>query len=239
LSADAALPFDDAAAVPAGAWQLPRGSHGLPREIVDAHQRRRLLAGAARALAEHGLGDMTVENILEHAGVSRATFYQHFDNKRGCVLVAHERAFDRLVGELVRGCAAVPDWPTKIVVAIATVIAFALRSPEQARLLVLDALAPDPVLAERALASNDFLVGLLRNGREQCPQVASMPELTERALIGATTSVIGQRLLNDQVDQLPDLAPQLVQLILIPYLGHKEAARVSKAPLPPPGLPFT
>jgi pimeloyl-ACP methyl ester carboxylesterase len=130
----------------------------------------------------------------------------------------------------------VREWPAKVVVAIATAIVFAVRAPEQARLLVLDALAPDPVLAERALASNDFLVGLLRNGREHCPQAASLPELTERALIGATISVIGHRLLYDQADQLPALAPQLIHLILIPYVGHEEAERISKAAQPPPGL---
>jgi AcrR family transcriptional regulator len=229
------LPAGDTPA-PDGSWQLPRGPHKLSREIVTDHQRQRLLAGAAAALAEHGYAEMNVEHILGQAGVSRTTFYEHFDNKRECVLVAHEQAFDRLTGELVRACAAQPEWSTKVVMAIATTIAFAVRTPEEAQLLVLEALAADPVLAERVLASNDFLVGLLRNGREQCPQAAGLPELTERALIGATASVIGHRLLCDQADQLPDLAPQLIHLILIPYLGNEEAARVAKGASPPPGL---
>lgn len=57
----------------------------------------------------------------------------------------------------------------------------------------IEAVAADPTLVERVLASNDFLVGLLRNGREQCPPASSLPELTERALIGAASSVIGNR----------------------------------------------
>lgn len=228
------LPAGDAAA--GGPWQLPRGPHNLPRKIVADHQRQRLLAGAASALAEHGYAEMNVEHILGQAGVSRATFYEHFDNKRECVLVAHEQAFDRLTGELVRSCAAQSEWSAKVVVAIATAIVFAVRSPAEAQLLVLESLAADTILAERALASNDFLVGLLRNGREHCPRAATLPELTERALIGATASVIGQRLLCDQADQLPALAPQLIQLILIPYVGHEEAARIAKGAQPPPGL---
>jgi AcrR family transcriptional regulator len=228
------LPADDA--VPEGSWQLPRGRHDLPHEVVVDHQRQRLLAGAATALAEHGYSELSVEHIITAAGVSRTTFYEQFDNKRECVLVAHELAFDRLAGQLVRGCAAVSEWPAKIVVAISTAIVFAIRTPAEARLLVLETLAPDPVLVERALASSDFLVGLLRNGREQCPSAATLPELTERALIGATTSVIGHRLLCDQADQLPALAPQLIQLTLIPYLGHEEAARVAAIAEPPSGL---
>jgi AcrR family transcriptional regulator len=219
-----------------GEWKLPRGPHGIPREVVVDHQRQRLLAGAATALAAHGYAELSVEHIISEAGVSRTTFYEQFDNKRECVLTAHEQAFDRLTGELIRACAGQSDWPTKVVAAIATAVVFAYRAPEQAQLLVLDCLAADPVLVERVLASQDFLVGLLRNGREQSPEAAALPELTERALIGATTSLIGQRLLCDEVDQLPALAPQLIQLIVIPYVGHKEAARLAKIALPPPGF---
>jgi AcrR family transcriptional regulator len=230
MSSDS-VPAGDAASE--GSWQLPRGPHGLPREVVVDHQRQRLLTGAARALAEHGLAEMTVEHVLGYAGVSRTTFYEQFENKRECLLVAHEEAFDRLAGQLVRGCATVSEWSAKIVVAVSISIVFAIRTPEEARLLVLEALAPDPILAKRALASNDFLIGLLRNGREQCPGAAALPELTERALIGATTSVIGHRLLCDQADQLSVLAPQLIQLILIPYLGNEEAVRIANRAAPP------
>ena len=103
------------------------------------------------------------------------------------------------------------------------------RAPEEAQLLVVDAVAADPTLASRVLASNDYLVGLLRNGREQCPRAATLPELTERALVGATTSIIGMRLLSGQAGQLPDLEPQLVQLLLMPYVGVEKARGVADA----------
>lgn len=215
---------------------LPRGPHKIPREVVVDHQRQRLLRGAAQAMAEHGLAKMTVAHVIAAAGVSRSTFYENFDNKRGCVLAAHEQAFDRFAGDLARACAGASQWSAKVAVAVATTTVFAVRSPEQARLLIPDALAPDPVLIERALASNDYFIGLLRNGREECPGAASLPELTERALIGATVAVIGRRILHDQTDQLPELAPRLTHLILLPYVGGKEAARAAKAMLPPPGL---
>jgi AcrR family transcriptional regulator len=214
-------------AVVNGNWQLPRGPHKLPREIVVDHQCRRLLEGAARALAAHGYAGMNVGHILEQAGVSRTTFYEHFDNKRECLTIAHEEAFDRFVAHLFRACAAQPTWPAKVTAAVGIAIDLAVRSPHEAQLLIVDAVAADPDLGLRVLASNDFLVGLLRNGREQCPGAASLPELTERAQIGATASVIGHRLLSGQADRLPALKPELVQLILIPYLGLEEAARAA------------
>jgi TetR/AcrR family transcriptional regulator len=210
-------------------WELPRGAHKLPREVVVGHQRQRLLSGVAEALTEHGYADLSVAHVLEQAGVSRTTFYDNFDNKRECVLVAHEEAFDRLAAQLFRACAGESGWPSKVAAAIAAAIDFALGAPAVARLLVLDALAAEPFLASRVLVSNDFLVGLLRNGREQCSRAAALPELTERALIGATTSIIGAHLMADQADRLPGLEPQIVQLILMPYVGLEEAARVAGA----------
>lgn len=210
-------------------WQLPRGPHRLPRKVVVDHQRQRLLSGAARALAEHGYAAMSVEHVLVNAGVSRTTFYENFDNKRECVLAAHEEVFGRLSGELAGACAAESQWPRKVAKAIGAAIEFVMRAPEDARLLSIEAVAADPVLASRVLVSNDFLVGLLRNGREQCPHAGMLPELTERALIGATTSIIGARLLSGQADRLPELEPQLVQLILMPYLGVEEARRAAEA----------
>ncbi len=221
-------PGEDAALL-RGPWKLPRGPHGLPREVVVDHQRQRMLSGVASALAERGYAQMTVEHIIVHAGVSRATFYEHFENRRECALIAHEQGFNRLTGELVAACAAETEWSAKVAAGVHVAIEFATELPEEAQLLVLDAVAAEPALMTRVLASNGFLVGLLRNGREQCPRAACLPELTERVLIGATASVIGARLLSGQADQLRDLEPQLVQLMLMPYFGIEEARRIAEA----------
>jgi AcrR family transcriptional regulator len=209
-------------------WKLPRGPHDLPREVIVEHQRRRLLAAAARALDAHGYPAMTVEHILADAGVSRTTFYENFGNKRECVLVAHEEAFDRFVGALFHACAEKSGWPAKVAAAIRVAVELAIRSPGEARLLFVDAVAAEPVLVGRVLASNDFFVALLRKGRDHCAHAATLPEATERALIGATASVIGARLIAGQKDGLAALEPQLVHLILMPYLGREEARRVAE-----------
>jgi AcrR family transcriptional regulator len=208
-----------------GGWVLPRGQHKLPREVVAENQRSRLLAGAARALTARGYASLSVEQVIAEAGVSRTTFYANFDNKRECVQVAHDEAFDRLCGSIFRACAAKWKWPEKVAAAVGVAIRFAIESPDEARLLLFDAIGADPELAARVLAANEHLAGMLRAGREHCPHVASLPELTEPAMIGAATSIIGNRVMQGQLDRLPELEPQLVQLILIPYLGLDGARR--------------
>jgi AcrR family transcriptional regulator len=207
--------------------RLPRGPHRLPREVVSEHQRQRLLAAAARALAEHGYAELTVEQILKRAGISRTTFYEHFENRRDCVLAAHEAAFDRLSAAVARPCGEESDWPRRLATAIGGAVDYATAAPEEALLLVPDAVGADPVLARRVAASTDSLVDLLRAGREHSAAAAGLPELTERALIGAATSVIGARLTTGQAGRLPELKPQLVELMLLPYVGPEEARRVA------------
>ena len=43
----------------APALRLPPGRHGIPADLVRAHQRMRLLEAAASALAEQGYGRLT------------------------------------------------------------------------------------------------------------------------------------------------------------------------------------
>jgi AcrR family transcriptional regulator len=211
-------------------WALPRGHHRLPREVVSRNQRLRLVVGVARAMAEYGYSRLTVEHVIAAAGVSRATFYQHFDNKQQAVLAAHDVVFERYLGALLRSCNGAGEWPLKIKAAIATTLAFAAAEPEQAQLLSLDALASDVEVTSRVLASTDHLASLLSAGRRYNPRGAELPALTEKALVGAVSAIVAGRLMNGESESLPELEPQIVELVLLPYLGAEEASRVAKAP---------
>src|SRR5258707_8565868 len=69
---------------------LPSGYTGLPRELVEASQRQRLLHGVTVTVADKGFGTVTVAEISARAGVSKRTFYEHFPDKLACFLAAHE-----------------------------------------------------------------------------------------------------------------------------------------------------
>lgn len=211
-------------------WELPRGPHRLPPEVVAGNQRRRLVAAVAQALAERGYALMTVEHIIAAAGVSRTTFYEHFDNKQDAVLFAHDVVFERLLSLLLRACNSEREWPLKIKAAIGATLSFAAADPEQAQLLVIDALAADVEVTSRVLDSNDHLASLLSAGREHSPRGAELPALTEKAVVGAISGIVAGRLMNDDAESLPELEPQLVELVLLPYIGAEEASRLAKAP---------
>ena len=117
--------------------------------------------------------------------------------------------------------------------AIGAALDFMSEDPERARLLILDALAADLVVARRVLDSNEHLAALLRAGREHYPQVRGQSDVTEDAVIGAISSIASGRLLAGQ--SITDLEPQLVTFALTPYIGSEEAERIAAEPGGTPG----
>src|SRR6185437_12804997 len=66
-------------------------------EAVARHQKARLQGAMIEAVARDGYAGTTLSQLVALAGVSRSTFYQHFDSKEECFL----SAFDVIVEELI------------------------------------------------------------------------------------------------------------------------------------------
>lgn len=208
-------------------WELPRGRHQLPREVTEQHQRARLIAGVATAVVEQGAAKFTVKDVLAAAGVSRATFYENFENRDEALLLAREVIFERFLGLVFRACNAVPEWPAKVKSVIEAALEWAAVEPAQMALLTLDALSSDVRMAEQVLASTDHLAALLSRGRAFSEEGPALPELTEKSIIGALTAIVSGRIANREAERLPELGPQLVELALTPYIGAAEAKRAA------------
>lgn len=57
--------------------------------------RQTIITATSKVLAEKGLNLMTVEDILQEAGVARATFYSHFTDKNDVTGAVVEQMFKR------------------------------------------------------------------------------------------------------------------------------------------------
>src|SRR3954465_9903368 len=73
---------------------LPRGPHGLERDVVLASQRGRMLGAMADAVARKTYAGTTVADGVAGAGVSRKTFYEHFRDKEECFLAGFDAGVD-------------------------------------------------------------------------------------------------------------------------------------------------
>jgi AcrR family transcriptional regulator len=83
-------------------YKLPRGSSSLPKEVVEAEQKKRLVKATAAVVAAKGYASTSVADIIAAAGVSRATFYSFFSNKEECFLFGYRKLSNAHVGEAER-----------------------------------------------------------------------------------------------------------------------------------------
>ena len=79
---------------------VPRGRHAPPLEVRQSRQRGRLFAAAAAVFARAGYADATAEAIAREAGMSKATFYEHFANKEDCIVALFDAATDMVLGAM-------------------------------------------------------------------------------------------------------------------------------------------
>jgi len=202
--------------------RLPPGRHGIPADLVRAHQRLRLLEAAATAVAEQGYGRITAARVTELAGVSSRTFYQHFEDLWACLLAAYETDAARLCEEIEAACAALveergpvaeADRRGRATVGIAAALGFLAAEPDVARLLSAE---PPPQVAALSGARRDLierLGALLREVLADPHGATPMPGL-ERRLIGAALALVSTRAANGDPQRLRDLEPELTELLL-------------------------
>jgi AcrR family transcriptional regulator len=101
-----AAPRRESRAAPPGEPTAPPGEPAAPRprrERADAaRNRRRVLDAARRLFAERGLGNVSISDIAEAAGVAKGTVFHRFGDRRGlaiALLDEHERELqERVLG---------------------------------------------------------------------------------------------------------------------------------------------
>jgi AcrR family transcriptional regulator len=193
----------------------------------DAADRERLVAAVAKAASEHGYSGLTVDHVLRNAGVPKATFDRYFESKEQCLLAAQDAFFDRLWLDVVSACDSSAQWPLKVRAALGAILASLVEGSNLARVFAVEAAAASFGAAERQFAALDQFATLLRDGRRHYPDAASLPDVTERALVGGIASIVAGHLLMEDPLAIPALETQLVELVLTPYLGEGEARRVA------------
>jgi AcrR family transcriptional regulator len=208
---------------------LPSGRHGYSPEQVAHHQRERLIAGLAAAVAEKGYAETTLADVTREAKVSRRVFYANFESKQACFLAAFEVVVGHLgalIGEAVEG---IEPWPERAVAATRAALAFLASEPGLARLCLVESRAVPAASARLAEAVRE-LAPLLRQGRGERPaSERPLPDSTEEAVLGSLVNLVQRKVAAGEADRLEDLLPDCVEFVLTPYLGADQATRIARA----------
>jgi AcrR family transcriptional regulator len=147
---------------------------------------------------------MTVSDVVARAGVSRRTFYEHFDDKLDCFLSAYKTRAEALVREIEKAVAAVPP-PERLRVGLTTYLGQLAAEPTFARVLTIDILGAGP----RALEVREQM----RVRFAETYRGVSDDDDVLRALVGGIAELVQARLLAGRADTLPELAPTLERFV--------------------------
>ncbi|HET9675909.1 MAG TPA: TetR/AcrR family transcriptional regulator [Solirubrobacterales bacterium] len=208
-------------------WRLPRGRHGLPRELVERSQRERLLAAVVRVTVANGYESTTVGDILGEAGVGRESFYELFDDKLDCMLAAQKVLVDSLEEQVREVYLLEGPWPARLRAALSVALGWFAADPEAARFTVIEMSTVGPAFrpifqAQFARASTLLEEGIGEDGPE--PELARATQLA----VGALFARIYEEAVLGRVAELPRLLPDLTYELLVPFIGEEPARAAAK-----------
>lgn len=201
----------------------------VTRSSAHRDQRRRILRAIAELVAKRGYADVTVELIVKRARVSFKTFYKHFSGKEECFQELFDGAYgstERAIRERLE--AEGGEWSEQVVLALSLWIERIVAEPLIARAVIVEAPTVGPGMLQRYEQVTKAFVPLFREGRQFNLRGSELPKTVEDTLSGSVFWSAYQRLIIGEADRLPELLPELSELVLRTYLGQAEAARVAR-----------
>lgn len=204
------------------------GGHPLRAEVVEHHQRQRILAGAARAFAEQGYRQASVADIVKAAAIARKRFYLHFSSKEDCFFALYDEAAAAALAAVDEACVqSSEEFPDRVGAGIAALLAFMEADRERARACVVEGPAVGPAITGRFEKLIGDFATLLRTGRGGQGST-ELPDTVEETVVGGLYWLLYHALLEERPKQVRRLRPQLVEFSLIPFIGAEAAGAAAK-----------
>lgn len=197
------------------------------RREAGKRERERLVNAFTKVASERGYEQTSVGQVAAVAGLPRSTFYVHFASKRQCLSAAHDAFFGRLLDEVASAVDDEQEWPLRVKAAVAAALEFVDETARRSRFFAIDVLVAGPLIVERHSSALGRAEPLLREGREHFPEAADLPELTEVVLIGGAAFLLCRSLLAEERLRVSRLATEMVEMLLVPYVGRGEARRIA------------
>ncbi|HEY3759474.1 MAG TPA: TetR/AcrR family transcriptional regulator [Solirubrobacteraceae bacterium] len=172
---------------------LPRGPQALPRAQVVAHQRERLLEAMVQAVSERGVVATTISDLVARAGISRRTFYEHFENKEDCLLATYDAVVESVVQRMLGVYESTDGWLEQLEAMIRELFTAIAERPDAARLICVEMGASGAVGVERWADGAARFERFISRGFEQSPGAGTIPDPVARAIVGALRKIIYSR----------------------------------------------
>ena len=203
--------------MPEPAPPVPRGRHAPPLEVRLERQRERLFAAAAAVFARMGYAEASAEAISREAGMSKATFYEHFANKEECILALFDAAAAQVREAVALSTASGESPEVRVQQGVQAFLTALVAFPDHARTLLVEIIGAGPKATERHDAILEDFAELIVRENEIAVEQYGAPKLASPddayALVGAIIELAGRQLRRGIPADMLDLQPVIERLV--------------------------
>jgi AcrR family transcriptional regulator len=200
---------------------LGEGPARLSATDVAASQRRRMLAAMVSAVAEKGYVATAVADVTKRARVSRATFYEQFEDKGDCFVAAVQACVDQLMGTIGEKVGPEPAPRQALRRLLESYLAGLAAFPEGARVCLVEMYAAGPrAAAHRRQAQLEFgrlLRAIHTRLAEAGDPVRDLDDLDIELLVGGIASLATNRVAQGETETLPELLDAIEAFVLVNF----------------------
>jgi AcrR family transcriptional regulator len=193
------------------------GSNGRRAAAVAAQHRERLLAGMETTIRQKGLEAATISDVVQHAHVSKRTFYEHFPDKESCFLALFALTSDRIVDAIVADLGPELHWEERLRACIDAYLAGLSVNPSLTTSFLLEVRSAGPrALSLRRAVINrlvDVLLGLCHDARGQDPSLQRVDRETVTAVVGGLNELMLAAVEEQRVHRLAEIGETGVQML--------------------------
>jgi AcrR family transcriptional regulator len=187
--------------------------------VRQDRQRRRLFVAAAAVFARCGYAEATAEGIAREAGMSKATFYEHFDNKESCIVALFDAAMETILGAMVEASdeAGKIDPRGRYQRNVVTFLEAVASFPDIAQTLLVEIIGAGPKAMERRDGVLNAFAEYIYSRNATDYEAGLVPKFATLAdcygLVGAIVELASRQLRTKQPADIRDLAPVVERMV--------------------------
>jgi AcrR family transcriptional regulator len=201
------------------AQPIPRGRHAPPLEVRLEVQKHRLFDAAAIVFSKLGYAEASAEAISRQAGMSKATFYEHFANKEECLAALFRYATTNFLEGLVAASrGADRDFEERHSAGVRSILESIEENPALAQAILVETVGAGPRLAELRIATLNAFAQVMYEQTARAAERTGGPAFVSAdeafAIVGATFELVSRQLRTGEPARVLDLQPLIERLII-------------------------
>ena len=195
--------------------------------------REKISRSMVELVGTNGFRELTVQLVLEHAGVDQGDFNYFFENLNDCYVQLEDEILTEFVKQVLAAYAGPETWRDQVRAAAYAVLHFMEEDFHRARFLG-EYQAAGPEARVRRDRLYPALTKIIDAGRQELDDPQSVPPSTAEGIVAAVGDTIAIRLKAGEVSEAGrNLVPQLMYMVVRPYLGEEVAREELR--IQPPG----